>query len=122
MMDDKEVKILFGNGADWSKASVDIEGIFNSWLKQSGIKEEEFFKRINSETFEVTFSQNKIVLSDKKGEIGLSLIYDGNEDYNNFLTDAAFFLMYISYKSDSHIFAEKMKLFVKNNILTNIIK
>lgn len=122
MMDDKEVKVLLGNGADWSKASVDIEDIFNSWLKQSGIKEEEFFKRINSETFEVNFSQNEIVLSDKKGEIGLSLIYDGNEDYNNFLTDAAFFLMYISYKSGPHIFAEKMKSFVKNNILTNIIK
>jgi len=123
MINDKDMKILFGKGADWSRASLEVEKIFNSWLKVSDIKEKEFFERINSDTFKISFvSYNEIVLSDDKGEIGLSLTYDGKEDYENYLTDAAFFLMYLSSKSGSHIFTEKIKKFVKNNILTKVIK
>ena len=123
MINDKDMKILFGKGADWSKASLEVEKIFNSWLKVSDIKEKEFFERINSDTFKISFvSYNEIVLSDDKGEIGLSLTYDGKEDYENYLTDAAFFLMYLSSKSESHIFTEKIKKIVKNNILTKVIK
>lgn len=123
MINDKDMKILFGKGADWSRASLEVEKIFNSWLKVSDIKEKEFFERINSDTFKISFvSYNEIVLSDDKGEIGLSLTYDGKEDYENYLTDAAFFLMYLSSKSGSYIFTEKIKKFVKNNILTKVIK
>lgn len=123
MINDKDMKILFGKGADWSRASLEVEKIFNSWLKVSDIKEKEFFERINSDTFKISFvSYNEIVLSDDKGEIGLSLTHDGKEDYENYLTDAAFFLMYLSSKSGSYIFTEKIKKFVKNNILTKVIK
>lgn len=115
--------ILYGHGIRWSKAASEAEEIFESWLKVSGIEEKEFFKRIKDESFSIDFhSHDEIVLINENGKIGESFLYDKSQagEYKNFLTEAGFILLYISSKCDCKNSSEKIKKFIKNNLLKEI--
>ena len=119
-MKENNQKILYGDGALWSQVSSEVKYICRSWLKSSSIKETEFFSRVNSDSFEVCFNScHEISFMDDKGKIGISLTYDKSNDskYENFLTDAGFLLLYISSKCSNRNSSEKIKIFIKKDIL-----
>lgn len=102
LLNKKNIKILSGEGREWSAAAESVAVTFEEWISASDIEREEFLKRVEGDTFRVEFRSDvdsmEIIFFDENGTIGIPFVWDLSSGIKKeyFLVDAGFLILYIA--------------------------